>query len=64
MKSSEVSTKTRSPPASFSFKGQATKYTTVKWSIVKVAKKLPSRMPREVAAVGSTKKQLLCVQWT
>ena len=33
MKSSEVSTKTRSSPASFSFKGQATKHTTVKWSI-------------------------------
>ena len=33
MKSSEVSIKTRSPPASFSFKGQATKHTTVKWSI-------------------------------
>ena len=29
-KSSEVSTKTRSPPASF--KGQATTFTTVKWS--------------------------------
>ena len=33
MKSSEVSIKTRSPPASLSFKGQATKHTTVKWSI-------------------------------
>ena len=32
-KSSEVSIKTRSPPASFSFKGQPTKRTTVKWSI-------------------------------
>ena len=32
-KSSEVSIKTRSPPASLSFKGQATKHTTVKWSI-------------------------------
>ena len=30
-KSREVSTKTKSPPASFSFKGQATKHTTVKW---------------------------------
>ena len=29
-KSSEVSIKTRSPPASFSFKGQATKHTTIK----------------------------------
>ena len=33
MKNSEVSIKTRSPPASFSFKGQATKHTTVKWAI-------------------------------
>ena len=30
-KSSEVPIKTRSPPASFSFKGQATKHKTVKW---------------------------------
>ena len=30
MKSSEVSIKTRSPPASFSFKGQTTKHTTVR----------------------------------
>ena len=36
-KSSEVSIKTRSPPASLSFKGQATKHTTVKWSIALVA---------------------------
>ena len=35
MKSSKVSIKTRSTPASLSFKGQATKHTTVKWSIVK-----------------------------
>ena len=34
MKSSEVSIKTRSTPASLSFKGPATKHTTVKWSIV------------------------------
>ena len=34
MKSSKVSIKTRSTPASLSFKGQATKHTTVKWSIV------------------------------
>ena len=34
MKSSEVSIKTRSTPASLSFKGQATKHTTVKWSIL------------------------------
>ena len=31
-KSSQVSIKTRSSPDSFSFKGQATKHTTVKWS--------------------------------
>jgi len=30
---SEVSVKAGSPPASFSFKGRATKHTTVKWSI-------------------------------
>ena len=35
MKSSKVSIKTRSTPASLSFKGQATKHTTVKWSIFK-----------------------------
>ena len=33
MKRSEVSIKKRSTPASLSFKGQATKHTTVKWSI-------------------------------
>ena len=33
MKSSKVSIKTRSTPASLSFKDQATKLTTVKWSI-------------------------------
>ena len=33
-KSSEVSIKTRSPPASLSFKGQATKHTTVEWSVI------------------------------
>ena len=33
MKSSKVSIKTKSTPASLSFKGQATKHTTVKWSI-------------------------------
>ena len=32
-KGSEVSIKTRSTPASYSYKGQAAKYTTVKWSI-------------------------------
>ena len=35
MKSSEVSIKARSTPASLSFKGQATKHTTIKWSIQK-----------------------------
>ena len=34
MKSSKVSIKTRSTPASLSFKGQATKHTTAKWCIV------------------------------
>ena len=33
MKSSKVSIKTRSTPASLSFKGQATKLTAVKWSV-------------------------------
>ena len=33
MKTSEVSIKTRSTPASLSFKGQVTRHTTVKWSI-------------------------------
>ena len=33
MKSCKVSIKIRSTPASLSFKGQATKHTTVKWSI-------------------------------
>ena len=33
-KNRAVSNKTRSPPSSFSFKGQATKHTTVKWSII------------------------------
>ena len=33
--SSEVPIKTRSTLASLSFKGQATKHTTVKWSIVR-----------------------------
>ena len=36
MKSCEVSIKTRSTPASLSFKGQATKHTTVKRSILSV----------------------------
>ena len=33
-KSNEVSIKTRSTPASLSFNDQATKHTTIKWSIV------------------------------
>ena len=33
-KSSEVCIKTRSTPASLSFKGQVTEQTTVKWSII------------------------------
>ena len=33
-KSSEVSIKTRSTPASLSFKDQATEHTTVKWSFM------------------------------
>ena len=33
-KSSKLSIQTRSPPASFSFKGEVTKHTTVKWPIV------------------------------
>ena len=36
MQSSEVSIKTRSTPASLSFKGQATEHTTVKWYIASV----------------------------
>ena len=36
-KSSEVSIKTRSPPTPFSFKGQATKHKTVKWSVNLIA---------------------------
>ena len=36
-KSSELSIKTRSPPASLSFKGQATMHTTIEWSILAVA---------------------------
>ena len=34
MKSSEVSIKTSTTPASLSFKGQVTRHTTVKWSII------------------------------
>ena len=39
-KGSEVSIKTRSTPASYSYKGQATKNTTVKWSIAGTAPSL------------------------
>ena len=38
----EVVIETRSPPASFSFKGQATKHTTVKWSNHEVLLQFPS----------------------
>ena len=38
MKSSKVSIKTRSTPASLSIKGQATKHATVKWSIIEICK--------------------------
>ena len=37
MKSSKVSIKTRSTPASLTFKGQATEHTTLKWSFGKLA---------------------------
>ena len=37
MKRSEVSIKTRSAPASLSFTGEATKHTTVNWSLLKNA---------------------------
>ena len=40
MKSSKVSIKTMSTPASLSFKGQATKHTTVKWSIGCLAQRI------------------------
>ena len=36
MKSSKASIETRSTPASLSFKGQATKHTTVKWPIEQI----------------------------
>ena len=39
-KGREVFIKTRSTPASYSYKGQATKYTTVKWSIAGTAPSL------------------------
>ena len=47
-KSSEVSIKTRSPPASLSFKGQATKHTTVEWSIVSSLALPHADLPLEV----------------
>ena len=37
MKSSQVSIKTRSTPASLSFKGQVTRHTTVNWSITYIS---------------------------
>ena len=37
-KSSEISIKTRSTPASLSFNGQATKHTTLKWSIKNIGR--------------------------
>ena len=40
MKSSKVSIETRSIPGSISFKGQATKHTSVNWSIQVVRKSL------------------------
>ena len=39
-KSREVCVKTRSPPASLPFRGQVTKPTTVRWSIVKYSSRL------------------------
>ena len=39
-KGRKVSIKTRSPPASFSFKGQATKHATVKWCICLIVQEL------------------------
>ena len=47
-KSSEISIKTRSPPAPLSFRGQATKHTTVEWS--SIAKMTPFH---EGGSVGS-----------
>ena len=44
MKSSKLSIKTRSTPASLSFKGQVTKHTTVKWSI------LEYQQPKELSS--------------
>ena len=40
MKCSEVSMKIRSTPVSLSFKDQATKYTTVKWSTERCRKRV------------------------
>ena len=42
MKSSKVSIKTRSTPASLTFKDQATKHTTVKWSIIELVEEKKS----------------------
>jgi len=50
MKSSKVSIKTRSTPASLSFIGQATKHTTVKWSIQPRSQGLSSLPPLSLEA--------------
>ena len=57
MKSSEVSIKTRSTPASLTIQDQVTKHTTVKWPI---ARELMSALSREQTAVG-TKSQVVAV---
>ena len=54
MKSSKVSIETRSTPASLSFKGQATKHTTVKRSI---EQKLPGYHTFKTCFIEHTKKQ-------
>ena len=58
MKSSKVSIKTRSTPASLSFKGQATKQTTVKWSIV-----LYHRFYQILVAPNPSKANIHAFQW-
>ena len=60
MKSSEGSIKTRSTPASLSFKGQATKHTTVKWSIYQYSTE-PSH--RSVQFNGITPKLSIVPCW-
>ena len=56
MKSSKVSIKTRSTPASLSFKGQATKHTTVKWSMISQRVKI-----YKSAAHNSMRNQLIAL---